>query len=68
MESSAGSEDSVLSRAMSHHGKGERPCHLCESDKENSLKEETLLDHILTSHHHELHLEQVSLLDSSNLI
>ena len=47
----------MLSRVMSHHGKGERPCHLCESDTENSLKEETLLDHILTSHHHELHLE-----------
>ncbi|MGJ8945864.1 hypothetical protein AB9K17_23490, partial [Salmonella enterica subsp. enterica serovar Kentucky] len=27
-----------------------------------------LLDHILNSHYHELHLEQVSLLDSSNLI
>ena len=58
----------MLSRAMSHHGKGERPCHLCESDTENSLEEETLLDHILTSHYHELHLEQGSLLDSSNLI
>ena len=31
-------------------------------------EEETLLDHILTSHYHELHLEQGSLLDSSNLI
>ena len=51
----------MLSRAMSHHGKGERLCHLCESDAENLLKEETLLllDHILTSHHHELHLERV---------
>ena len=38
----------VLSRAMSHHGKGERPCHLW--DTENSLKEETLRDHVLTSH------------------
>ena len=54
----------MLSRAMSHHGKGERPCHLCDADTENPLKEETLLDHILTSHHHELHLEHVSLLDS----
>ena len=53
----------MLSRAMSHHGKGERPCHLC--DTENSLKEKTLLDHILTRHYHELHLEQESLLDSS---
>ena len=38
----------MLSRAMSHHGKGERPCHLCESDAQNLQKEETLLDHILT--------------------
>ena len=58
----------MLSRAMSHHGKGEQPCHLCESDTENSLKDEILLDHILTSHYHELHLEQESLLDSSKLM
>ena len=41
----------MLSRAMSYHGKGKRPCHLCESDTENSLEDETLLDHILTSHY-----------------
>ena len=58
----------MLSRAMSHHGKGERLCYLCEADTENLVKEETLLDYILTSHNHELHLEQVSLLDISNLI
>ena len=38
----------MLSRAMSHHGKGKRPCHLC--DTETSLEEETLLNHILTRH------------------
>ena len=25
----------MLSRAISYHGKSERPCHLCESDTEN---------------------------------
>ena len=43
--------------------KGKRPCHLC--DTETSLEEETLLDHILTRHYHDLHLEQESLLDWS---
>ena len=44
---------------MSHHGKGKRPCHLCDT--------ETLPYHILTRHYHELHLEQESLFDSSKL-
>ena len=33
----------MLSRTMSHHRKGERPCHLCESDAGNLLREEILL-------------------------
>ena len=56
----------MLNRAMSHHEKGEQPCHLC--DTATLLEEETLLDHILTRHYHELHLKQESLLDSSKLI
>ena len=64
MENSAGFEEAEQGHELSW--KGEQPCHLC--DTENSLKEETLLYHILTRHYHELHLKQESLLDSSRLM
>ena len=38
------------------------------SPAENSLKKETLLDHILARHYHQLHLAQESLLESSKLM
>ena len=44
----------MVSRAMSHHGRGDHPCHMCE-DK-TPLKEDSVLDHILSVHHQELHL------------
>ena len=46
MEISAGLVWNCWARVMSHHEKGEWPYHLCVV--ENSLKEGTLLDHILT--------------------
>ena len=58
MENIAGSQEAEQSH--------EPPCHLC--DTENSLKEETLLDHILTRQYHELNFEQEFLLDSSKLM
>ena len=56
----------MLSRAMSYHGKGERPCHLC--DTTTSLQEESLLDHILTRYYQELYLNSESILDSSKVV
>ena len=44
---------SMVSRAMSHHGRGDHPCHLCDDP---TLLEDSVLDHILTVHHQELHL------------
>ena len=43
----------MVSRAMSHHGRGERPCHMCDA---TSLKDDSVLDHILNVHHQDLHL------------
>ena len=45
----------MVSRAMSHHGRGERLCHMCDA---TSLKEDSrsVLDHILNVHHQDLHL------------
>ena len=43
----------MVSRAMSHHGRGDHPCHLCNDP---TLPEDRVLDHILTVHHQELHL------------
>ena len=43
----------MLSRAMSHHGRGSRPCQLCDTAPLQS----TVLDHILCHHGGELHLE-----------
>ena len=48
----------IISRAMSHHGRGKHPCHLCE---DHTLKEDSVLEHILVSHHQELHLLEPSL-------
>ena len=44
----------LLSRALSHHGKDNHPCHLCEAAP---LPELSVLDHILVSHWEELHLD-----------
>ena len=41
----------MLSRAMSHHGRGKHPCHLCEAE---TLTEDSVLEHVLASHHQEL--------------
>ena len=43
----------MVSRAMSHHGRGDHPCHLCDDP---TLLEDSVLDHILNVHHQELHL------------
>ena len=38
----------ILSRAMSHHGQGKHPCHLC---MDNDLPiEKPVLDHVLEAH------------------
>ena len=44
----------LLSRALSHHGKGNHPCHLCDAAP---LPELSVLDHILVSYWEELHLD-----------
>ena len=41
----------MVSRAMSHHGREERPCVM-----QPHLKEDSVLDHILNVHHQDLHL------------
>ena len=56
----------TLSRAMSHHGRGEHPCHLCHAA--SPLQEASVLDHILAKHNQDLHLNFDSTLDSSKLI
>ena len=38
---------------MSHHGREDHSCHLCDDP---ILLEDSVLDHILTVHHQELHL------------
>ena len=43
----------MVSRAMSHHGRGDHPCPLCDDP---TLLEDGVLDHILNVHHQELHL------------
>ena len=48
----------MLSRAMSHHGRGKQACQLCEVE---TLKEETVLEHVLARHHQKLHLPNLSL-------
>ena len=44
----------LLSRALSHHGRGNHLCHLCDA---TPLPELSVLDHILVSHWEELHLD-----------
>ena len=44
----------MLSRVMSHHGRGEHPCQMC--DAATPLQEVSVLDHILARHHQELHI------------
>ena len=56
----------MLSRAMSHHGRGDHPCHLCHAA--SPLQEASVLDHILAKHNQDLHLNFDSTLDSSKLI
>lgn len=43
----------MVSRAMSHHGRGGHPWYLCDDP---TLLKDTVLDHIHTVHHQELHL------------
>ena len=43
----------MLSRVMSHHGRGSRPCPLCDA----AALQSTVLDHILEHHRGELLLE-----------
>jgi len=42
---------------MSHHGREKQPCHLC---KVGTLKEDSMLEHVLANHHRELHLSNSS--------
>ena len=56
----------MLSRAMSHHGRGKRPHHMCNTA--TPLLEKSVSDHILIRHHQELHLNFESMSDSSKLI
>ena len=56
----------LLSRATSHHERGEHPCHI--RDEATPLLEKSVLDHILARHHQELFLKSESMLDSSKLI
>ena len=42
-----------LADAMSHHGRGNHPCHLCDAAP---LEEQSVLEHILCTHWEELHL------------
>ena len=46
----------MLSRAMSHHGRGSHPCHLCDA---GPLLEASLLKHILGTHWKQLHMDSV---------
>ena len=55
----------MVSRAMSHHGRGDHPCHLCD---DSTLLKYTVLDHILTVHHKELHLNNSDSFSSSDLL
>ena len=43
----------MVGRAMSHHRRGGHLCHMCDV---TSLKEDSVLDHILIVHHQQLHL------------
>ena len=55
----------MLCRAMSHHGRGEHPCQLCNATL--LPEDETVLDHILAKHKQYLHLGD-SVMDSAELI
>ena len=45
----------MISKAMGHHGRGMHPCwYLCK--EETALVDVTLLEHLITTHHQELHL------------
>ena len=46
----------TLSRLMFHHGRGSKPCPLCEENKLCSR----LLDHVLTAHQHKIGFQGVS--------
>ena len=52
----------MLSRVMSHHGRGSRPCPLCDA----AALQSTVLDHILEHHRGELFLEPE--LDANQLL
>ena len=54
----------MLSGAMSHHRRGKQPCHLCEAE---TLKEDTMLEHVFANHHEQLHLPNSSF-NSSDLL
>ena len=44
----------MVSRAMSHHGRGNHPCYLCDVAP---LSEASVLEHILVNHSEQLHLD-----------
>jgi len=52
----------MFSRAISHHERKKMPCHICEV---GTLKEDSILEHVLASHHR-LHLPS-SFFDCSDL-
>ena len=56
----------MLSRVMSHHGKGGRPCPLCDAAALQCSVLDHILDHILDHHGEELFLEPA--LDANELL
>ena len=55
----------MISRAMTHQGRGDHPCHLYDDP---TLLKDTVLDHILAVHHQELHLKNLDSFSSSGLL
>ena len=44
----------MISRAMSHHGRGNNPCCFCDN---GPLPEASVLEHIMVIHGEQLHLD-----------
>ena len=57
----------MVSRVMSHHGRGMHLCHLYKEETALGDVTYTLLEHIITTHHQELHLASKSF-DCSDLL
>ena len=55
----------MISRAMSHHGRGDHPCHLWD---DIITPEDTVLDHNLSVHCQELHLNTSASFTTSDLL